>query len=439
MSRRALALALLLCAVSPPAAQGALGDGVARLEDGLEDDVDGLSGAARDRLGSVPLLGPLSERIHLSGSWIGAHFESQGASPVPTRSFTTWDARFFVDLDLARDVDVGSRRILNSLGVSFEYEYVRLGRRQNQIGDLYADLQGVGGTTWLNVQVGRFQIPVGESYLRFGKEVRNNPFLSNTLGGAWWWDEGVRIEGHDPAHRFGYVASFTSGETPREWGLGGGGQATLKLIHQPLSWLRLSGSFLWSGEMGSDANPGQGALWLGEAWARPFGQGAPPPWLDDGMPVPPAPGRLGQTRYLGADVVARHPRGARLWLSYGSYRIQSTGNGRYDRHLHTWIAELVLRGSLISPEWSRFHLALRANGLGTYDRDKGYLLDVRYTGLYGYNLRALGAYSLAAGWRFTRWADLKLEYTYETVDTVRGAADPTDGANYFATALGFHF
>ena len=44
----------------------------------------------------------------------------------------------------------------------------------------------------------------------------------------------------------------------------------------------------------------------------------------------------------------------------------------------------------------RLYLALRANGLGTYNKDEGYLLDFRY-GDVGYNMRALDAYSVALG------------------------------------------
>jgi len=87
---------------------------------------------------------------------------------------------------------------------------------------------------------------------------------------------------------------------------------------------------------------------------------------------------LDHTLYVGADAVLTHPAGARLWLSYGSYEIDAAGSGPYDRRLHGWIAELVLEGRLASPELAPFYVAVRANGLGTYDDDRGYLLDVRY-------------------------------------------------------------
>jgi hypothetical protein len=88
----------------------------------------------------------------------------------------------------------------------------------------------------------------------------------------------------------------------------------------------------------------------------------------------------------------------------------------------------VLEGRLASSELRAFYLALRANGVGTYDDDEGYLLDIRTTYPLGYNLRALDAYSVAIGWRVTRWTTLKLEYTHQRFSLVRGARGALGGA-----------
>src|SRR5262249_30771654 len=160
---------------------------------------------------------------------------------------------------------------------------------------------------------------------------------------------------------FGYVASITNGETPRDFGFEQGDQYTLKLFVNPTSWLHVSVSGLYSGAMGSAKEPPQAALWLGEAWAQSFGLFTGLPNFVDGAPLAAGRGRPASTHSLGADVVATHPAGARLWLSYGSYTIDSTGPHLYDRTLHSWIAELVLEGRLAMPELRTFYLALRAN------------------------------------------------------------------------------
>jgi hypothetical protein len=158
--------------------------------------------------------------------------------------------------------------------------------------------------------------------------------------------------------------------------------------------------------------------------------------------VPDGPGRLHATTYYGADVVLTHPAGARLWLSYGNSFVDSGGPSLYDRRLHSWIAELVLEGRLATPELSRFYLALRANGVGTYDSHEGYLLDVRTSGSVGYNMRALDAYSAAVGWRFTKWTTLKVEYTHQRFSLVRGASSlrhRADDTDWFGAELALAF
>jgi hypothetical protein len=109
--------------------------------------------------------------------------------------------------------------------------------------------------------------------------------------------------------------------------------------------------------MGDDEHPAEAALWLGESWARGFGSPSPIPNFVEGGSIPDGPGRLRSTLYLGADAVLTHAAGARLWLSYGSYEIDSSGPDRYDRRLHGWIAELVLEGRLVTPELRAFYLA----------------------------------------------------------------------------------
>ena len=149
---------------------------------------------------------------------------ASAAAPVPATSGAAicrrglgrvpdLDARLFVDAELARDVEVADATVVRTIGTTLEWDLVRIGELQNQVGELYVDFQGLADSSWLNAQVGRFQIPLGENYLRFSKGYRDNPFISNTVGGPWWWDEGVRVYGQESRGRFGYVASISNGDT----------------------------------------------------------------------------------------------------------------------------------------------------------------------------------------------------------------------------------
>ena len=436
-SRLAASFALLACLAPAGArAQGVVSEESARLERAVDD----VSSDLERQLAEIsPALAEAARRVKLSGSASFVWLDTQRDTPYAGDRYRIWDVRLFVDALLAENVDVAGARWLRSAGVTFEWQLYRLGEKDSDIGETYLELQGLGDSSWWNLQLGRFQVPVGEGYLRYSKGARDNPFLSNAIGSPWWWDEGVKLYGNEARGRVGYVASLTNGETRRDFGLDEGDQYTLKLYWNPTTWLHVSGSALWSGPMGSDSHPAQAALWLGESWAQGFGAFSGRPSFVHGRPVPDGPGRIDSTFFLGADAILTHPAGARLWLSYGSYEIDWRGGSTYDQRLHTWLAELVLEGRLVMPELRTFYAAIRANGLGSYDSARGYLLDTRLAGSLGYNLEAFEQYSVAIGWRFTRWTTLKVEYTHGDIDLVRGARSvyghAADDADFFGAEL----
>ena len=103
----------------------------------------------------------------------------------------------------------------------------------NDVGDLYLDFHRVLDSPWLSLQVGRFEIPVGEGYLRRGEGRRESPFITDPVGVPWYWDEGLRLYGGSEDGLFGYVASVSDGETPFNYDEGSGLQTTLKIFTNP--------------------------------------------------------------------------------------------------------------------------------------------------------------------------------------------------------------
>lgn len=396
---------------------------------------------------------PLAEwarRIRIGGSANVGYYRGGDESPFEDTGFDVWDARFFLDADLGRDIAVGATPIARNAGFSFEWNLVRLGEVQGdfgatQVGETYVELQGLGGQSWANAQLGRFQIPVGENYLRFSKGYRDNPFITNTLGGPWWWDEGLRVYGSIDEGRFGYVASIADGETDFTQDSSREPQLTLKLWTRPTSWLYASVSGLRGGEIGSESESGAGALWLGETWATPVGSMTAGwlPTFQDGVAVAAAPNRIDSTTLLGADVVLSHERAGRLWLGVGRYSIDAANTTAYDRDLFYWIAEWVVDGDVVAPELAPFYLALRANGIGSYDDGEGYVLDIGDLSRFGYNAESLTAYSIALGWHLNRFTTLRLEYTRREVDLVEGVPQrmrrQAGGADLFGVELGAAF
>src|SRR5262245_16506352 len=166
ISRGAIAASgtLLLCGAIARA-EDAAKDDASRIEE-LERRVGELEQAETDRA-SAPTAAWLPEwtqRVRLGGSADVGYF-GRGRLPAESDAFEVWDARLFVDAELAERVELGGRTALRNVGASVEWDWVRMGEVENQVGDLYADFQGIADSDWLNAQVGRFQIPVGEAYL----------------------------------------------------------------------------------------------------------------------------------------------------------------------------------------------------------------------------------------------------------------------------------
>jgi hypothetical protein len=383
-----------------------------------------------------------TQRVRLGGSASVGYFQRGELTPEDSDAFQVWDARLFVDAELAEDVQIGETKVIRNVGATVEWNVVRMGELENDVGELYADFQGLGDSNWLNAQVGRFQIPVGENYLRFSKGYRDNPFISNTVGGPWWWDEGVKLYGHDAQSRIGYVASVSNGDTNFNVDANHDPQGTLKLYTDPWPWLHLSVSGLLSGEIGHANEPAPGALWLGETWAMAIGAFNDVPNFIDGIEAPDGPNQIERTWLVGGDAVVKPLDGLRVWLGGGRFDIDASGSGPYDRSLYYWIAEVVAEGNLVSPSLRPLYLALRANGLTTGDSGRGYLLDYRYWDTTGFNMRDQSELSAALGLRIGRYVVVRGEYAFRDVDLVRGARPAIariDDEHWFGIDVGVAF
>jgi hypothetical protein len=380
-----------------------------------------------------------TERVRISGSADLGFFGGGRDSVSSDDGFELWDTRLFVDAELGEDISIGETRVVRNLGFTFEWNLVRNGNTTNDVGLAYLDLEGLAESPWLNLRVGRFQIPFGEAYKLYSKGYAQRSFARQPVGGPWWWDEGVLLHGGATNGRLGYIASVTNGDTPFN-DVGGEVQVTSKLWAQPLDSVYLSASALWANELGLV----DGALWLGEGWARPFGSGGPPrPNIIDGEVVPDDPDGLGHTWAIGLDAVLTPCNGVRLWLAGGRYDIDSKGAARYDRVLWYWIGEIVLGGELVNPALHPLFVGIRVDGVGTFDDDRGYLLDVRYTGAFGYNMEHMIAYTAVAGWKLGDYVTLRAEYSRRDIDLVRGAGPLLPGRtgdeDVYTIEFGLHF
>jgi hypothetical protein len=441
MRPRSCALAVLLAAASARADDAAR---IAELEQRvaqLEARAEAAESRARAAEGAsaAPAEASREPWLTLSGSARFGWFDGEPHATTRDIGARVSDARLFADAELAEDVRLGDTLLVRNTGFTLEWNLVRGGELENELGEIYIDLQGIGGSSWLNLRPGRFQIPVGEAYKRYSRGTPSNPFITQPLGGPWYWDEGVMLYGASELGRVGYVASLTNGETPLTYDGGRGKQVSLKLWAQPFDWLYASVSGLHAGSTGR----GGGSLWLGETWATPVGVlGDVPTWID-GAIEPPSYAPLDSTWLAAGDLILTPLDGLRLWLGGGHYALDSRGGSLYDRALHYWIAELILNGKLLAPELAPASLGLRVDGIGTGDPGRGYLLSYDYEDSLGYNMRRFSAYSAVLGWQLGSATTLRAEYSLRDIELVRGVDAALHraarGVDAFAIELGVRF
>ncbi len=454
MPRREPALVLVAALVTAAAAARAqttapgddvlwLRQRVLELQERVEELEAREEAATRAAVSAPAVSARAADPVRLGGSAALSWWNGAEDSPLRERGFDLWDARFFLDAELSRGARLGERTLFRHASLAFEWNLVRLANVSNTVGELYVDARELGGQPFLNAQIGRFQLPVGEAYKRYSRGVSDNPFITNPVAGPWWWDEGVKLFGESESSRFGYVASLTDGEGFVNGNGDADPQVTLKLFVRPVEWLSLSVSALRSGEIGKPDGEEYGSLWIGETWPIPFGDGTTVPNFQNGVAIADGPEEFAGATLLGADAIAQLGRHARLWLSAGSLDLDAEQGSTYDRRLGYWLAELSLSGALAAPSLEPFFLALRANGLGTYDKDEGYALDSRFLGSLGFDARSLEAYSIGAGWRLSDALTLRVEYTLVDLALVRGVTpeirEAADRADFFGAALGVDF
>jgi len=413
-----------------------------RIEE-LEADRDAASAAEAAEADKSARSNDWTRYVRLGGSANVGWYDGQTDSVLADAGFQVRDARFFIDAELGRSLDLLGRPVIRNAGFSFEWNLVRIGELTNNVGDAYVELQGIAGSDWMNLQLGRFNLPVGEAYLRYGRGRWKNPFISNPVAGTWWWDEGIKLYGGRARGLFAYVASITENETAFNSSVSSQKQYTIKLLTEPTDWLLLSASFLYGGDIGSATSPASGGgLWIGETWARGIGVRTTVPVYQQGVAVADGPLKVDGSWFAGADAILEFEDKARVWLSYGAWRIDSEANG-YDRLIHTFIAEVVLFGELVSPLLEGVYLGARASGLGTWDGGRGYSYDSRTLGQLGYNMRSLEEYSAVLGWQPIELLTVRAEYTHRRITLVDGVPqaqrDASDDADAWGIEIGIHF
>src|SRR5262245_350199 len=67
-----------------------------------------------------------AQRVRLGGSASVGYFRRGQLTPSDSDAFEVWDARVFVDAELAEDVAVADTKLVRNIGATFEWDLVRI-------------------------------------------------------------------------------------------------------------------------------------------------------------------------------------------------------------------------------------------------------------------------------------------------------------------------
>ena len=197
-------------------------------------------------------------KLHVSGEGGAAFFHSESEGPFPNSEFRIDEAKLFIEAPLWKDV--------------YFFSEVNITTREStdnfmQIGELYVDFENLSRfwnrDGWLNLRVGRMDIPFGEEYLT--RDAIDNPLISHSLTDIWGVDEGLEIYGC--IAKVQYALAVQNGGHPTLRDFNPDKSIALRVGYDPMKRVHLSLSAMRTGALAVYGD-GFSELWFGNAFIR---------------------------------------------------------------------------------------------------------------------------------------------------------------------------
>lgn len=392
-------------------------------------------------------LGKWFDRFKLSGNADVVYFTGDDNSIHDEGRFAVESARLFVDVDLARDLRVGKWNFGRAASFYLEWAMYRRTTFRNDFESLYVQLDGILGFESVNARLGRFVIPFGEEYQRMVERVPENPTLSRSAIGSYYWDEGFELFGKAVEEKVEWTLAVQDGDSD----VGGFNRntdvslATMgKLAVRPTGWAYVSASGFRSGSLedGSVVPPGSPHSTFGGdgTHMRPVGTGTAVATFQDGVAVADDPGQEIRFTAWEADAILKDATWGQIWLAYGQIDLDTDGPSIYKRLLRFGIAEGILELGALREELDKVYLAARFSVFGTLKNDEGFSIEASNAGSnLGFNTKRLYRKTVGIGARLNPNVTLKSEYTWDDFELVRGVTqalrDGADDRDYFGFGL----
>ncbi len=348
-------------------------------------------------------------KLHVSGEGGVAFFHTGSKGPFPNKEFRVDEAKLFVETPIWNDI-----YFFTELNITTREEpdtYMR-------VGELYLDFENLGRwfnrDRWLNLRVGRFDIPFGEEYLT--RDSIDNPLISHSLGDLWGVDEGIELYGE--IGKFNYVFAVQNGGHPSLRDYNGDKALTGRVSFDPEKWLHLSVSGMRTGDL--DVNGDEfSEMWFANGFIRAIGN--------------PGTTTTFQAELFEGDVQVNLPRG-HLRAAGGYIHSDDNDSSGADngRDVYYYYAEGVFN---ITPKVyaaARFSQIFAEDGfplLGDSGDWMQYFVNELST--------ELSRFSIGLGYRPTPNLLLKTDFTYDTGETAAG--DSRHHENFFGVEAAFKF
>jgi hypothetical protein len=329
-------------------------------------------------------------KVRLSGEGAAGFFHSQSRGQFPNSEFRVDEAKLFVEAPLWDEAYFFGELNLFSRETLYTSDMY--------VGELFVDFENIS-RLWkqdrqLNLRLGRFDIPVGEEYLK--RDAIDNPLVSHSIMDLWGVDEGLALYGS--FWKLQYIAALQNGGPSAVHDFNSDKSIAFRLGYDPVKPLHVSVSAMRTGrlDVGEDR---ASELWIGSGVVRPLGSAATTTFEAD---------------VLQGDIVLKLPT-TTLTAAGGVLRYDDNdpaANNRREVYYYSFEAvQRIYRGAYAAARWSQAFaedgFPLVANGdSGTY-----------FNGTLTEDLWLL---SLGLGYRWSNHLLIKAEYSFTRGHLVDG-------------------
>jgi len=348
-------------------------------------------------------------KVRLSGEGAAGYFHSQNDGQFPNNEFRVDEAKLFVEAPIWGEVYFFGE--LNLFTRENLYDYTMYA------GEVFLDVENIS-RLWhqdgqLNLRLGRFDIPVGEEYLR--RDAIDNELISHSLMDLWGVDEGIALYGSFQK-KLHYIAAIQNGGGNVARDFNSDKAIAVRIGYDPVKPLHLSVSAMRTGALDA-VDDGSSELWLGSGLVRPLGTEATTTTFDANL--------------LQGDVALKLA-GSTLRAAGGVLRYDDNEpgvNNRREVYYYSLEAiQKIYRGAYAAARWSQ---VFAADGFPIVGNGDG---ETYYRGPLTEDLWLL---SLCLGYRWSDHLLFKAEYSFSHGHLVNGVE--RDAEDLIAAMVAFSF